>query len=148
MRKLWLVLFIAALSLLSGYMFSKVTWVGKIGLSFFYTEYNFLRVWWKGALLMFGVLMVLFIIQNWVQNNRSKRTARAVHITSVLLALTGLLVTYNDFRNTMTHRWLGERFHIGGYLFWIGWMVISFFLLANMRTKRLTDTSNTDKVSP
>lgn len=133
MRKLWLVLFLAGLSMLSGYLFSKVTWVGKIGMSFFYTEYNFLKVWWKGALLMFGVLMVLLLIQAWVQSAKSRRTAIAVHVTAVFLALAGLLVTYNDFRNTMTHRWLGERFHIGGYLFWIGWMVISFFLLSQLK---------------
>ena len=145
MRKLWLVLFLAALSMLSGYMFSKVTWVGKIGMSFFYAQYNFLKVWWKGALLMFGVLIVLLLIQAWVQSARSRRTAVAVHITAVFLALAGLLVTYNDFRNTMTHRWLGERFHIGGYLFWIGWMVISFFLLSQLRRKEIKDTGNKDE---
>ena len=44
---------------------------------------------------------------------------------SVLIALVGLYFTYNDFRHTLSHRWLGERFHLGAYLFWIVWIAIS-----------------------
>jgi hypothetical protein len=28
---------------------------------------------------------------------------------------------------------LGERFHLGGYLFWIGWILISAYYLSKKR---------------
>jgi hypothetical protein len=55
--------------------------------------------------------------------------ATATQAGALVLALIGLYFTYQDFRHNTAHRWLGERFHLGGYLFWIGWMAISVFYL-------------------
>jgi hypothetical protein len=64
-----------------------------------------------------------------VQRKASPARATFIQIGAVLAALLGLYFTYQDFRHTASHRWLGERFHLGGYLFWVGWIIISIYHL-------------------
>ncbi len=135
-RSASLTLFLAILSVVCGYMFSNASWIGKVGMSLFYKEYNFLKIWWQGALLVFAILMILYALQSLVQRRAPVSTARVVHIFALVAAIIGLYLTYDDFRHTTSHRWLGERFHIGGYLFWIGWMVISLYLLVSKQNSK------------
>jgi hydrogenase-4 membrane subunit HyfE len=71
----------------------------------------------------------------------SKQRAIIVHVVFILLALVGLYFTYSDFQHTTTHRWLKERFHIGAYLFWLGWIIISVFCMIQKR-KRISSEMN------
>jgi hypothetical protein len=137
MKRSWFLLFLLViLSVISGYLLSKASLVGKAGISLFYREYQFLKVWWQGALVVFGVLFLLFLIQAAVQRKTARGTANFIHILCILLALAGLYFTYNDFRHDLSHRLLGERFHLGAYLFWIGWVMVSMFLLAQKKPVR------------
>ncbi|MEJ7736178.1 MAG: cytochrome d ubiquinol oxidase subunit II [Chitinophagaceae bacterium] len=122
-----LITFIAVLSVISGYLMSKASFIGKAGMSLFYREYNFLKTWWKGGLLIFLSLLLLYGIHRFIQNRYYPGKAKTMHILSCILAMIGLYFTYNDFRHTLSHRLLGERFHLGAYLFWIGWVVISCY---------------------
>jgi hypothetical protein len=132
-RKSKLVLVLLVLSVIAGYLLSKASLVGKVGISLFYKQYKFLKVWWQGGLLIFAVWMLLFFLQGWVQRRSSLSRAKLVHTGAIVVALIGLYFTYQDFRNTLSHRFLGERFHLGGYLFWIGWIIISLFYLTEKR---------------
>lgn len=122
-------LLLLALSLITGYLLSKASLVSKVGMDLFYKEYRFLKVWWKGAAVVFIVWLLLFFLQGWAQKKLSHSKAVRINIIALVLAVIGLFATYLDFRHTLTHRLLGERFHIGGYLFWLGWMCISLFYL-------------------
>jgi hypothetical protein len=64
-----------------------------------------------------------------VQKKLPRAIAVRVHVFACVLALAGLYFTYIDFRNTLSHHMLGERFHLGAYLFWLGWLVISAFFI-------------------
>lgn len=128
----WVILFLAILSVVSGYLMSKASLVGRAGMSLFYTEYNFLKVWWKGGLLIFFALTALFIIHSLVQKRASSKGARNFHLIATVFAVTGLYFTYNDFRHTLSHHLLGERFHLGVYLFWIGWIIVSVLHLLKL----------------
>lgn len=128
-RTIYLLIFLAALSLLSGYQISKASWVGKLGISLFYKQYNFLKIWWQAALIVFGGLLVLLIISALARKTLNPLSAIIANIISLLLALGGLYFTYKDFRHDISHRLLGEPFHIGVYLFWIGWISISLVYL-------------------
>jgi threonine/homoserine efflux transporter RhtA len=75
------------------------------------------------------VLTILFIIQGILQKNKPPEKKRLVHIVAIVLALLGLIFTYYDFSNTVTHRMLGTSFHVGAYLFWAGWIAISIYYL-------------------
>ena len=72
-------------------------------------------------------------MQGAAQKKLKTKKAKAVHIGCLLAALAGLYFTYYDFRHTTTHRLLGERFHLGGYLFWIGWIIISVYYLTQKK---------------
>ncbi|HTM93423.1 MAG TPA: hypothetical protein VL095_13465 [Flavisolibacter sp.] len=140
-----LVVFLVALATLSGYLMSKASFIGRLGMTYVYKEYRFLKTWWKGALAVFIVWILLLIIQTIVEKKLSKQKAIIVHVAFILLALVGLYFTYSDFQNTTSHRWLKERFHIGAYLFWLGWIIISVFCIVQKRENILTEKSITSE---
>jgi hypothetical protein len=117
----------------AGYLLSKATLIGRTGIALFYKEYRFFRYWWKGALLIFGVWLLLFLLHHFLQRHLFRRHAALLHITALVIAVIGLYFTYSDFRNDFSHRLLGERFHLGFYLFWVGWMLISLYYLFQRR---------------
>jgi hypothetical protein len=128
-KRYLLLLFLFVLSIISGFLMSKASLVSRVGMSLFYKEYNFLKVWWKGGLAVFLVWMVFFVSQQLAQKKLPRAMALRVHLFACLLAIIGLYFTYHDFRNTLSHHLLGERFHLGAYLFWAGWLVISIFFI-------------------
>jgi hypothetical protein len=121
------------LSIISGVLLSKASVVGKAGMTLFYREYNFLKSWWKGALLVFAVLLILYLIQGLLQRNKPAQKKRMINLVAIGLAVAGFFFTYLDFSNTLSHRLLGTAFHIGAYLFWIGWILISICYLRGIR---------------
>ena len=123
-------LFLAFLSCISGYLMSKPSLVGRIGINVFYREYRFLQTWWQGALVVFITLLIILLIHHLVYQKLQKKKAVIIYIIMFLLALVGFYFTWQDFHSTTTHRWLKERFHIGAYLFWLGWAVISLYFIS------------------
>ncbi|MEO6290135.1 MAG: cytochrome d ubiquinol oxidase subunit II [Ginsengibacter sp.] len=121
--------FLLLLSIISDYLMSKASLVGKTGMSLFYKEYNFLKVWWKGAMMMMILFTVLLYLHHLIQKKLTVMRSKAVHRIACFIALAGLYFTYDDFRHTLSHHLLGERFHIGVYLFWIGWIAVALFFL-------------------
>lgn len=132
-RRSLLVLLLLVLAAVAGYVLSKASLVGRVGISLFYRQYKFLKVWWQAGLVVFFVWMLLFFLQGWAQRKLSAKRAKLVQIGTIVVAVAGLYFTYLDFRHTVSHRWLGERFHLGGYLFWIGWIIIGVFYLTENR---------------
>ena len=135
-RHIPFLLYLAALSALSGWLMSHMSWIGRVGVNLFHKEYKFLKVWYKGGAVVFGVLLFLFLIQWLADRKLSKGSARAVQMVALIAAICGLWLTYNDFRTDFTHGVLKERFHLGAYLFWVGWISISLFLLATARIQK------------
>lgn len=128
---------LAFLSALSGWLMSKPSLVGRVGIELFYKEYKFLRTWWQGSLVVFATLLLLLLLQGWAQVKLPARRSRLIHVLMILLALAGLYFTFYDFHHTATHRWLKERFHIGAYLFWGGWIIISVFYLLQKKEQEV-----------
>lgn len=116
------------LAVIVGWTLSKATIIGKVGIHFLHREYAFLNSWWKGALLVWCVWVVLQIIQYRVWKRYHRNVNLTIQASFIFLAVFGLYFTYLDFR-TISHGLLGDRFHIGGYLFWIGWSIISIFFI-------------------
>ena len=138
-RNIPFVLFLATLSALSGWLMSHMSFIGRVGVNLFHKEYRFLKVWYEGGGVVFGVLLLLFLLQ-WLADSRLRRsTATAIQCCTLLLAGGGLWLTYSNFRSDFTHSILKERFHLGAYLFWIGWISISLFLLATRRIQQRSD---------
>lgn len=127
--KILLFSFLLLLSILSGVLMSGASLIGRLGMRYIHTEYSFLRTWWKASAAVLCTWIVFYAVQYWLSKSLNKRGSLLVHVTAILLAIIGLLLTYLDFKNTVSHRWLGSRFHTGAYLFWLGWIGISLFLL-------------------
>jgi len=143
-RKFLLIIFLALLSAISGYLMSKASWIGRVGITFFYKEYNLLKIWWQGATAVFIILMLLFLLHNVMQQKLSTIAARFFHILALIIAAIGFYYTMNDFTRNLSHRLLGRRFHFGFYLFWIGWILICLFFIFKKR-KVTTIVTNSDK---
>lgn len=143
-RFTYLVVVLAILSLVSGILLSKASLIGRTGINLFYKEYKFLKVWWQGALVVFVVLLLLAILQGIAERKLYHKKAKVVQLGCLLAAVAGMYFTYLDFRHTTTHRLLGERFHLGGYLFWIGWIIICcFYLFQKQKPTELPVTTST-----
>lgn len=85
-------------------------------------------------MVVFMVLLLLLLIQGWIYKNLATRSAKMIHGITLLVGLVGLCFTYLDFERTLTHRMLGERFHLGAYLFWMGWIVVCLYYLLKRKT--------------
>ena len=53
-------LFLSGIACASGYLMSKLTGIGKIGITLMHREYQFLKIWWEGAIAVFLGLLILF----------------------------------------------------------------------------------------
>jgi hypothetical protein len=135
MKKTSFLLLLTGLAVLSGYLLSRATLIGRTGISLFYKEYTFLKTWWQGAGVILAVWLLLFWLQGLVQKRQKAATAKLVHMGAIVAAVIGLFITYQDFRNTLSYRLMGERFHLGAYLFWIGWMLVSLYYLTRRRAR-------------
>ncbi len=122
---------------LSGYLLSKASLIGRTGINLFYKEYKFLKTPWKGTLLILATLSILWLVHGAIQKRMSNKTRMALHILLAVLGLVGLILTYQDFRNSLSHRLLGERFHLGAYLFWVAWLIISFSFVFQGKKQRV-----------
>lgn len=125
--------FLAGLAALAGWLLSHISLLGRVGISVAYREYQFLKTWWMGACLVLCVWLAVYWMHNIVFQRWPRR--RKTHLVTLVLAALGLNATYADFRGDLSHRWLGERFHLGAYLFWVGLMMVSlrFFLQPKSR---------------
>lgn len=140
-KRIPVLLLLTILSVICGYLFHKISWIGRLGINIAYDEYTIFKSWWKSSLLVFGIYMALYLIHYMACKNKPQRSVIIINIASILLAIGGLYYTYHDFRTDFSHRITGERFHLGFYLFWVGWIVINLHFIirkqANSANKQL-----------
>jgi hypothetical protein len=130
-----LVGFQALFSLLQTYFVLKISLIGKIGIALFYKEYALLRSGWKTFFLFFAIQLAVIAVLYIVSKRSSKRAARTTAYALIAMAVAGLWLNFDDFLHTYSHRLLKERFHLGFYLFWAGWIVSCVFFIRNPITR-------------
>ncbi len=140
-RTIAFLLLLAGLSAVSGFLMSNMSWIGRIGINLIHKEYKFLKVWWQGALAVYVALLLLFVVQYIIQTRTHFVVGKLLHVLCFAAAIGGLYFTFSDFSNDITHRMLRDVFHVGAYLFWVGWMLISVFFLA-IRRSIITNSDN------
>lgn len=128
-KRIPVLLLLTILSVICGYLFHKISWIGRLGINIAYDEYTIFKSWWKSSLLVFGIYMALYLIHYLACKNKPLRSVIIINTVSILLAIGGLYYTYHDFRTDFSHRIAGERFHLGFYLFWVGWIVINLHFI-------------------
>ncbi len=126
------------LSLLSAVLISKMSFVGRIGVSTFYSQYAIFKVWWKTAILLFIVQFVLILFLNTFRTKVSAGFARLLAVLLAGIGLLGFYLTYVDFTTT-SHKLMKFSFHSGFYLFWIGWLISCTYFALAKGAKQTTD---------
>lgn len=117
------------------YLISKISTIGKIGIATTHHEYHWLRVFWL-TFTIFTVLQLALILTLYILNRRAgKRITNLVSTIFFVAGGLGLVLTFQDFMHTYSHRLLKERFHLGFYIFWISWMGTCLFFLFSNRAK-------------
>lgn len=123
------ILVLAFSSLLSGILISKMSFIGRVGITIIYNEYAILKSWWKTALLFFIIQAVLFAVFSiWQNKNSSKLKQFILPVIFLIIGFVGLYYTYHDFTQT-SHRLLKASFHFGFYLFWMTWFANCIYFL-------------------
>lgn len=112
-----LVLFQALSSTISGILVSKMSFFGRLGISFFYKEYTVFKVWWQSALLFFAVQLVLIFILFLIHRIGNRKIGQIFAGLMMLACIVGCFFTYHDFTQT-SHKIMKSYFHFGFYLFW------------------------------
>lgn len=125
----------ALFTILQVYLISRISLIGKVGISLFYKEYRIFRSPWKTYILFFGIQLTIILLLYFLKNRYSGKITNMAAAVLLAIALFGLLYTYNDFLHTYSHRLLKERFHLGFYLFWTGWISTCVFFLTQRDQK-------------
>ena len=115
----------ALLSLISGVLISKMSFIGKIGISTMYREYTIFKTWWKTALLLLVIQLVLIVVLQLFKAKVSVSFSRLLAFLLIVLGGIGAYFTYIDFTTTL-----------GFYLFWVGWFITCFYYLLFKKKKK------------
>lgn len=123
-----LLLIQAVIALICGILMSKMSFIGRMGISFLHRDYLIFKTWWKTALLIFVIQFVLIIILMLVRYLSPLKTGKLIFILFLIFGFIGTYATYIDFTTT-THKMMKGSFHSGGYLFWLGWGISCIYFL-------------------
>lgn len=125
----------ALLSTIAGVLLSQMSFIGRVGISVMYREYGIFKIWWKTAVLLFAVQLVLTLVLWLVKKLLGRRLAQAALLLFLLFGLVGAYFTYLDFTTT-NHRLMKVNFHAGVYLFWGTWILACVYFMAVPMKKR------------
>lgn len=138
----------ALLSTISGILMSQMSLIGKVGISVLYSEYGIFKIWWKTAILLFVIQLVLIFALWLIKRLLGRRLAVTATLLVLLFGLVGAYFTYVDFTTT-SHRMLKETFHSGGYLFWGSWSLSClYFMIVPRRGKRVSEVTTEPPAEP
>lgn len=123
------------LSLVSGVSVSQMSFLGRLGINIAYKEYSLFKSWWKTAIVMAVIQVLLTLIQRYMSQKQPVNKAKMFSAILLVVAIAGLYGTYHDFTTTFSHKILKEKFHLGFYLFWLTWILGNvYFLIAKEET--------------
>lgn len=126
-------------SLLSGFLISKISLLGKVAVSTFYTQFSFLKSWWKVFLLLFVFqLFIIFLLKFF-----GKKSKKIIYVITGM-GIFGFLYCLYDF-NFSIFSILKTRFHLGFYLFFASWIFSCFYFLKFLKEEKIEDDMNDEK---
>lgn len=130
-----LIFILAFASILSGNLTKGVSFAGKLGINLFYKEYKFFKVWWQSALVYFAAMILVALLLSFIDKALKSTTRKMALLVFFFAFLAGLYFTFKDFRSDLSYLLLGEHFHLGIYLYWIGACFISLFYASTTKAK-------------
>jgi len=138
-----LVLIQAVLAVIMAFLISKMSFIGRMGITFMYKEYLILKSPWKTALLIFVIQLFFIAILAFFKFFTPNKIANTMALFGIIIGLIAAYFTYLDFTTT-SHKYMRSNFHMGGYLFWVAWVFSSiFFLFLKKKKVALTELETT-----
>lgn len=131
-------LLLALLSVISGLLMADMSWIGRVGVNLLHKEYKFMKVWWQGALVVYGVVLSLFIIHSVIHKRFGAIVSRIIHFLLLLCAAGLLYLAYADFEDDFSHKLMKEHFHLGVYIVPVCWMMICVFFISKRKASAAT----------
>ncbi|MGL5274153.1 hypothetical protein SAMN04488018_102170 [Myroides marinus] len=119
-----------SLAIVSSILISKMSFIGKIGISLMYKQYTVFKTPWKTALIIFGIQVFLILLLALFKRFASNKVSHTISFVFLVIGAIGVYYTYLDFTTT-SHKYMKFYFHLGFYLFWFNWILscIYFFFL-------------------
>jgi hypothetical protein len=117
------------------WLISRISTIGKIGIATTYHEYHWLRVFWLTYTILTVFQLALIVTLNTMASRSHKKMTNLVSTILFIAGGLGLVLTFQDFMHTYSHRLLKERFHLGFYIFWLSWMGTCLYFLFSNRAK-------------
>jgi len=131
------------LSIISAMLLAQMSWIGRLGISIFYNDYAILKSPVQTGGIIFTLQLLVILILHWAFLVGSRRILQRFCVIVFLLASVGLAYTAYDFNQSFSHRILKSKFHFGGYLVWIGFMMTSIFYYFQPKRKELSSDTET-----
>lgn len=117
------------LSLVSGVLVSQMSFLGRLGINIAYKQYSLFKSWWKTAIVMAIIQILLTLIQRYMHQKQPANKAKMFSAILLVVGIAGLYGTFHDFTTTFSHKLLKEKFHLGFYLFWLTWILGNVYFL-------------------
>ena len=135
-----------SLAIISAVLISKMSFLGRVGISLMYKQYTVFKTPWKTALIIFGIQVALIIILALFKYFSSRPIANMVTVVLLIIGVIGAYYTYIDFTRT-SHKHMKFYFHLGGYMFWFNWIFscLFFFCLKGKRKALPLSTTELDQ---
>jgi hypothetical protein len=134
---------LAVLSIASGVLTAKMSFIGKVGIQLFFKEYQFLKVWWQGALI-FALVMLVYkgLVTYWFKQFPKVKAVLTILLQTIWV--TALLYMVYIFTNDKSLKLMGFAFHCGMYLY-----PLTALLLTQLQSKhsRRWPTNSNNKAS-
>ena len=139
-----LALFQALSSVISSILISNMSFIGRIGVSTMYRQYLIFKTWWKTALLLFVIQLILIVIL-YAARKLNFKLGRMLALLFLFVGIVGTYFTYIDFTTT-NHKMMKLSFHSGFYLFWISWFITCFYFLFMRALRQMKKDEKSDLI--
>lgn len=136
-----LALFQALSSVISSILISNMSFVGRIGISTAYRQYLIFKTWWKTALVLLVVQLIIILIL-FIARKINLKIGKFVAFLLFIVGIIGAYFTYIDF-STTNHKMMKMEFHSGFYLFWASWLISGLYFLLLRKPKIIDNESAT-----
>ncbi|MTG96674.1 cytochrome d ubiquinol oxidase subunit II [Myroides sp. BIT-d1] len=123
------------LSYVSAELMGRMSFIGRQGINFVYTQYTVLKTPWKTALIIFSIQLILILILAMFKFFTARYISITVIVFALLAGFAGAYYTFLDLTTT-SHKTMGTMFRIGSYLFWGSWTITCLFFMF-LRKKKL-----------
>ncbi|WP_010254878.1 hypothetical protein [Myroides injenensis] len=124
------------LAFIAAFLFSQMSFIGRIGISLAYREYLVFKTAWKTTLIIFAIQAGLILLMTLIRYATPIFVTRLIAVLALVMGAFGAYLTYIDFTTT-SHKHMKLYFHMGGYLFWFSWAITCFFFLFSKKKKKV-----------